>query len=115
MKPFTMPDTRIPTRLESVIEKLDLACPVEERPTISVRGEALSEPIVWHRKQWAVTKHGLEARDGRYEISADRLWEDEKSGGWVQQMTLKDWVDAEDFIVSLALARIFHAKYAPSD
>jgi hypothetical protein len=103
------------TKFESIIEKLDVACPIEERPDIAVGGEALTKPIIWHRKQWAVTEHGLEARDGTYPISADQLWKDEKLGGWVQHMTLKNSTDSEDFIICLAVARLVHKEHAPAN
>ncbi len=35
-------------------------------------GEPL-HPILWHGRQWAVTTFGIEARDGTYAISKDRL------------------------------------------
>jgi hypothetical protein len=101
------------TRTDSIIEKLELAFPTEGWPAVSVQGQSLSD-VYWHRRQWAVTKHGLEARDGSYEISADRLWEKERFGGWVQHMSLKKSVDAEDFIVCLAVARLIHVAHAPS-
>jgi hypothetical protein len=37
-----------------------------------LRGQRLS-PILWQGGQWAVTAYGIEARDGSYTISKDRL------------------------------------------
>jgi hypothetical protein len=71
-----------------------------------VRGEQLSEPIHYSGRQWAVTSYGVEARDGTYVIESSRLWEEDAEYGWIMHMAKKEWVDLEDFIVVLSLARI---------
>jgi hypothetical protein len=72
---------------------------------VKVRGEALSEPILWIGEQWAVTDYGIECRDGTYVIEKNRLWEDEESYGWRRHMAAKDWVILHDFIQALDWAR----------
>jgi hypothetical protein len=77
---------------------------------VEVRGEALSEPIYWTGRQWAVTAAGIECRDGTYFIAKDRIWEGEADWGWVRQMAEKTWVDVEDFVEALRLARRHWAR-----
>ena len=75
-------------------------------PHVHVRGEALSEPIHWLGKQWAVTSFGLERRDGTYAIAKERLWENEGVHGWYAHMaTTKDGIDLPDFAQCLCEAR----------
>lgn len=69
------------------------------------RGEALSEPIYWQGRQWAVTPYGVECRTGDYAIEAGQIGRDEGSFGWVQHMAEKDWVDLPDFAEALRIAR----------
>jgi len=64
------------------------------------RGEPLRKVIRLGR-QWAVTKYGLECRDGSYAIPSARVWEDD----WVEHMADKDWVDLDDFVETLRVAR----------
>ena len=52
----------------------------------------------------AVTRYGVEARDGCYCIRRGRLWEDEKTFGGVLHMSGK-WVDPGDFAEALRVAR----------
>lgn len=79
---------------------------------VRVRGEKLSR-IIWNGRQWAVTKSGIEARDGTYFIDKRRLWENEATFGWVRHMSEKDWVDQPDFAEALRIARDVHAKHSP--
>lgn len=72
---------------------------------VRVLGDALAEPVYWTGRQWAVTSFGIEARDGKYIIAKDRLWEDEESYGWVRHMADKNWADVPDFVEALRLAR----------
>ncbi|WP_051334783.1 hypothetical protein [Bradyrhizobium sp. Ai1a-2] len=74
---------------------------------VRVRGQRLS-PIIWQGRQWAVTKHGIECRDGTYAIAKSRLWE-----GWERHMAEKEWVDQADLAEALRIARQVHAKQAP--
>jgi hypothetical protein len=69
-----------------------------------VRGERLSR-IIWKGRQWAVTKFGIEARDGRYAIDKRRLSED-----WLRHMSEKEWVDLLEFAEALRVARQVHAE-----
>lgn len=73
--------------------------------TVAVRGEALSEPVIWVGRQWAVTAFGIERRDGCYAIEAARLWEEYP--GWTHgsHMAWKGWVDMPDFMTALMVAR----------
>ena len=41
--------------------------------TGTITGEPLSVPVYWIGRQWAVTAHGIEGRDGKYAIAADRV------------------------------------------
>jgi hypothetical protein len=116
-KPVVAKDFKdLPTRFESMVKKL--AAPERADPEIEgrVRGESLSEPVVWQGRQWAVTTYGLEKRDGTYQIEANRLWENEENGGWFYQIGLKNWVDVEDFIQAFTLARAHHrSQFKPSN
>lgn len=70
---------------------------------VALTGEALSEPIMWTGRQWAVTKYGIEARDGTYVIERDRVEEDD----WIEHMSEKNWIDLGDFAEALRLARMW--------
>ena len=72
---------------------------------VPMTGEALAEPIYWTGRQWAVTTHGIEARDGKYQIAGSRAWEETSGHGWIEHMEEKDWVDIHDFAEALRLAR----------
>jgi len=75
------------------------------------RGEVLA-PIVWQGRQWAVTKYGLECRDGTYCIDRRRLWENEDEFGWVMHLSEKTWADLPDFAEALRIARHTHRRKA---
>lgn len=77
---------------------------VDHSPIESL-GEDLSEPIFWTGRQWAVTAHGIEARDGKYAIEGTRVWEQEEEYGWIKHMSGKGWVDIQDFAEALRIAR----------
>jgi hypothetical protein len=64
------------------------------------RGQRL-HPIIWQGSQWAVTTYGIEARDGTYAITKDRL----SDPHWIDHMAEKEWVNIEDFAQALRLAR----------
>src|SRR3954453_17106438 len=64
-------------RLTGAARELDAPPQYEAGNHVHVRGEALGKPIYWQGRQWAVTPHGVERRDGTYSIAADRLWERE--------------------------------------
>jgi hypothetical protein len=67
---------------------------------------ALSKPVYWRGRQWAVTSYGIEALDGTYHIAKGREWQDEDRGyGWVHHMEEKEWVDLGDFTEALEFAR----------
>jgi hypothetical protein len=86
--------------------------PVIYDPTdVHVRGEALSEPVLWVGRQWAVTAYGVEARDGTYVIESERLNEGGVGGNfpWECHMAAKDWVDVEDFRTAIMWARGYFA------
>lgn len=77
---------------------------------IKTLGDPLYEPIHWKGRQWAVTKFGLQALDGKYSIAARRLWEENDGWGWEDQMSEKEWVDQQDFREGLRRAREVHSK-----
>ena len=84
----------------------------ESSTDVRVTGEALQEPIYWKGRQWAVTSYGIEARDGKYPIKGERVWEDNEGHGWVEHMAEKEWVDLSDFVEALRLARARWPKTA---
>jgi hypothetical protein len=77
----------------------------ESKTDVLVTGEPLQEPIYWKGRQWAVTSYGIEARDGKYRIKGERVWEDNDGHGWVEHMEEKEWLDLSDFVGALRLAR----------
>ncbi len=77
----------------------------ESTTDVRVTGEALQVPIYWKGRQWAVTSYGIEARNGKYPIKGERVWEDNEGYGWVEHMAEKKWVDLSDFVEALRLAR----------
>lgn len=79
----------------------------ESKAEVRVTGEQIDEPIYWKGRQWAVTRYGIEARDGTYPIAGDRVWEDDYGNGhgWIKHMSDKEWVDLPDFVEALRLAR----------
>lgn len=84
---------------------LDAPPQYECRNRVHVRGDRLSRPVLWRGRQWAVTKYGVECRDGTYCIDADRLDENEQTHPWVRHMAAKEWVDLPDFAEALRIAR----------
>jgi hypothetical protein len=72
---------------------------------VSGTGIRPARPYFWKGRQWAVTPRGVECRDGDYPIEWDRLWEDDEYYGWVPHMREKGWVDMNDFVEALRLAR----------
>jgi N6-adenosine-specific RNA methylase IME4 len=72
---------------------------------VKVSGERLAK-IIWKGRQWAVTKYGIECRDGGYAIERSRVWDGEDEHGWIMHMSEKEWVDLNDFAEALRIARI---------
>jgi hypothetical protein len=72
---------------------------------IPVKRRVFSKPIYWTGRQWAVTKFGIEARNGDYKIPRNRVWEENSGQGWIEHMAEKGWVDIHDFTEALRLAR----------
>lgn len=72
---------------------------------VELCGEALSEPVVWVGRQWAVTTYGIECRDGRYTIKASQLWSGGDGWNIGVHMAEKEWVDVPDFLTALLVAR----------
>jgi hypothetical protein len=88
---------------------------------VKLCGETLST-IWWQGKQWAVTRYGIEARDGRYCIGADRLaetWSDRPGiPGLLRHMVEKNWVDIPDFCTAFTVALVLHGHgntFQPED
>jgi hypothetical protein len=82
--------------LAEAARQLDLPPQYEAGNPVHCRGEALSPPIYWQGRQWAVTPFGVECREGTYVIANDRLWENEERYGWVRHMAGKTWTDLPD-------------------
>jgi hypothetical protein len=94
-----------PYALAKAARQLDAPPHYEAGNSVDVRGEELDKPIYWQGRQWAVTPYGVERRDGTYVIEHTRLWEGEKTFGWVLHMAGKTWVDVPDFAEALRIAR----------
>jgi hypothetical protein len=90
--------------LKTMAQDLALPPQYEGGGEVKVRGEPLDK-IYWQGRQWAVTSHGLENRDGTYAIDKSRLWEQEDDYGWVRHMAEKVWVDLPDFAEALRIGR----------
>src|SRR5262245_5711961 len=105
---MTSEDTRKRLAAALIVKARDLDSRWGPQATnrIQNRGDRLSK-IHWQGRQWAVTRFGVECRDGTYAIERERVWEDEECGGWILHMAEKDWVDLEDFAEALRVARIF--------
>lgn len=100
------------TRMKRIEELKQAATMLDDPPRyesgneVRLRGDPLDTPIYWQGRQWAVTPRGVEARDGTYVVQAHRLWEEEDVYGWVRHMAEKsEWVDIEDFVEALRVAR----------
>jgi hypothetical protein len=79
-----------------------------DKTPVPLHGDPL-DPIWWRGKQWAVTKHGIEALDGSYAIPARRLAEDLPGYSWVDHMAEKDeWVDIDEFATAWLIALQLH-------
>lgn len=80
-----------------------------DKNSIRQKGDEIGE-IIWQGRQWAVTKDGLEARDGGYFIAADRLTETFDSGepSWLMHMGEKTWLDHDDFATAFFVALGVH-------
>jgi hypothetical protein len=79
---------------------------------VNLRGERLNE-IWWQGRQWAVTSHGIEARDGTYIIAKDRLREDhahEYPHSWIAHLSEKPWIDLDDFATAYFVAVAMHGQ-----
>ena len=103
-------------RLNSLITRaLQTSEPVsyESNAEVRLQGEALHKPIYWKGHQWAVTKYGVEARNGQHPIAKDRIWEEEGVYGWIRHLSEKDWVDLSDFAEALRLARKRWPEFSP--
>lgn len=78
--------------------------PVVHDPTpVHVRGEELDE-IWWQGRQWAVTRYGIECRDGSYAIPRRLLWQPD----WEPHLAEKGWVDIPDFRTAYLVACALH-------
>ena len=82
--------------------------------TVRCRSEPLDE-IWWQGRQWAVTRFGIECRDGTYVIAANRLYERNYHEGtlawcWLLHMAEKNWIDIHDFCTAFTVALSLHAR-----
>ena len=87
-------------------------------------GEAL-HPIYWQGREWAVTAHGIERRDGRYPIEASRLCEKHDGDGGGRRIARaihgsaisekKGW-DLADFATAFFVACAMHGvRLSPAE
>ena len=75
---------------------------------IPLYGEALDE-VWWVGRQWAVTRYGLEKRDGKYFVQKNRLVENLREGwSWIGQIGCKSWADVEDVATAFYVAVAMH-------
>ena len=84
---------------------------------IKMRGEPLGK-VWWQGKQWAVTEHGIECRDGTYAIPVNELTYDLERGtkhGWIEQMLSKGWADMDDFRTAYFVALSMHGHQLPKE
>ncbi len=83
---------------------------VADDGAVKLRGETMSE--IWGLgRQWAVTSHGIEARDGTYAIAKGRLREDharEHPHSWIAHLSVKSWIDIDDFATAYFVAIAMH-------
>jgi hypothetical protein len=85
---------------------------VADDRAVKLRGERLNE-IWWQGRQWAVTSHGIEARDGTYTIAKDRLREEharEHPYSWIAHLSEKSWIDLDDFATAYFVAVAMHGQ-----
>jgi hypothetical protein len=82
------------------------------------RGEKLNE-IWWQGRQWAVTSHGIECRDGTYVIAKARLREEHTNQhpySWIAHLSEKSWIDLDDFATAYFVACAMHGhKLSPKE
>ena len=87
---------------------------------VKTRGDTLGR-VWWQGRQWSVTEHGIECRDGTYYIAADRLTETRGKEGiptWPPHVCGKTWVDAPDFCTAFIVALALHGHgdfFTPAD
>lgn len=82
-------------------------CIALDNTPVKVRGDALGTEW-WRGKQWSVTEHGIECRDGTYFIAKDRLLEDLPRFSWPEHMAGKIWVDIDEFTTAWLVALVLH-------
>jgi hypothetical protein len=88
--------------------------PICYDPTpVHCRGEPLDE-VWWSGRQWAVTSHGIERRNGCYTIASERLGEGaDTQYGWPAHMSGKSWIDIDDFMTAWLIALTLHGVALP--
>lgn len=90
---------------------------MSDAPT-KVLGDPLSK-IWWQGRQWAVTEHGVEKRDGTYHFEAARLNETRPGNphilDWPAHMVEKEWLDFDDFLTAFLIALTLHATRLPPE
>jgi hypothetical protein len=89
---------------------------IHDENEVVVLGET-PDTVFWQGRQWAVTKYGVEARDGTYSIAADRIAEGLYTApyAWPEHMAEKGWVDVADFNTAWLVAIALHGAKAPKD
>ena len=101
--------------LTEYAHEIDAPPQYECHSRVRCRGQRLSRPVYWRGRQWAVTRYGIERRDGTYVIDANRYDEhDETKYSWVRHMAGKCTVDLLDFAEALRIARRIR-QYGPTD
>ncbi len=82
-------------------------------------GDRGLDPVWWLGRTWAVTAFGIERRDGRYSIPADRLTEHGEGYSWPEHICRKGsrdndlGYDREDFRTAYLIACALHGHTVP--
>lgn len=94
---------------EPLVQRIPFA---QSDTEVRVRGQNL-HPVLWRGEQWAVTKYGMECRDGTYAIKAGELLRKRIGTAlydWPLHMREKVWVDVADFRIAFAVACFLHHR-----
>ena len=74
-------------------------------PHVRVTGDPLGHPVYWLGVQWAVTRDGVECRNGTYVVARDRIHEAHAGWTWESHLAEKGWAYMDDFAEAMAFAR----------
>lgn len=74
---------------------------------------ALTQPVHWQGRQWAVTGYGIEALDGRYHVPFSEI-QDVEAGrpSWLEGLCRRYGTDRDDLTAALTAARAIRRRSA---